>query len=105
MKEYFGKTSQVYQQTDGKRLILIPAFYRNIPNALKSDQKLLDVACGHGDFYELAKEKGYTYYGLDISKDMIDEAKRNFPDGRYLVSSAISFSRKYNERFVKYPEI
>src|SRR5687768_3441201 len=99
MKEYFGKTAAAYQQTDGKRFLLIPAFKRCIPKALKDKDLLLDVACGHGYYNVLAHEKGYQYFGVDISPDMIKRAKEDYPPGVYTVSPSTSFAGKIKQKF------
>lgn len=47
--------------------------------AYKEGDKLLDFGCGYGRFYEYFKNKGQDYYGMDISKAMIDEACLRYP--------------------------
>jgi len=98
MKEYLGEKSKVYQQTRGKRFILIPAIKRRLKN-VKSGGKFLDVGCGNGDFYILAAAKKMQYYGLDKSVDMIARAKAEYSKGHYIVSSAINFANHYKEKF------
>ncbi len=97
MKEYFGKSSKVYEQTRGKRFVLIPAIRRNLKKS--SNGKLLDVGCGIGDLSLVANAKGYTYYGVDVSKDMIARAKQIFPSGKFIVASATNFSSHFKEKF------
>lgn len=99
MKEYFGKRAKGYKQTKGKEYILFPALGKYIHQSKPSQKKLLDVGCGNGDLYELAKEKGHSYYGLDISKEMIQRAKDEYPKGTFLVSSATDFASKYGQAF------
>lgn len=45
-----------------------------------SDTTVLDVGCGYGGLYAYAKERGMeiSYTGVDIVKDMVDWAKREF---------------------------
>lgn len=97
MKEYLGKNSKVYGQTRGKRFILIPAIKRNLPKLSKG--KLLDVGCGIGDLSLVANAKGYDYYGVDLSKDMILRAKQTFPRGKYAVAPAADLSSYVKEKF------
>lgn len=37
--------------------------------------KLLDIGCGHGFFLEMAKEKGWDVYGLDLCQQAIEYAR------------------------------
>jgi phosphoserine phosphatase/SAM-dependent methyltransferase len=86
-----------YGHSRGKRLLLFPAVIRQIPKAKQG--KLLDVGCGLGDFYPIAQRKGYKYYGIDLSSDMINWAEDKFPRGYFKVADATSFSHHYNEKF------
>jgi ubiquinone/menaquinone biosynthesis C-methylase UbiE len=97
MKEYYGKGAKIYHQTKGKRFLLIPAILRNLKPVTKG--KLLDVACGNGDFSILVNKKGYEYHGLDVSPDMIKRAREDFPHGKFQVASATKFASKYKEKF------
>jgi len=97
MKEYFGKSSKSYKQTKGKRFLLLPAFIKLIPKTRKG--KLLDLGCGNGDLYPMVSKKGYDYFGLDISKDMIARAKKDYPRGNYSIYSASNFSKEYSDKF------
>lgn len=99
MQEYFGNSAKLFKQTGGKRYLLNPATERNIPQVTDSSYKLLDLGCGNGYFFGLAKDKGYQYYGLDISETMIERAKTEYPEGKYLVASATEFSTHYQEKF------
>ncbi len=46
--------------------------------SIKEDDKILDIGCGTGVFSQYVKEKGGKYFGLDISKRMIAQAKKDF---------------------------
>jgi SAM-dependent methyltransferase len=99
VKEYFGKSAQKYQQTQGKHHLLFPTFAKHTPSITSEIANLLDIGCGNGDLYQLAKEKNYNYFGLDISDEMIQRAKQDYPEGRFLVSSATDFASKYSQQF------
>ena len=98
MKEYLGQKSKIYQQTRGKRFILIPAIRRHLQTVPRYGT-LLDVGCGIGDFYELAKGRDLSYCGLDKSPDMINRAKEEYPKGHYIACSATNFSRQFKQKF------
>lgn len=53
---------------------------------------VLDVGCGYGFFLQKLKSR-YPYarldmYGVDISRMMVENAKRNIPDARFYLCSA-----------------
>lgn len=98
MKEYFGASAAMYDLTERKRFVLLPAVQRYIKKA-SSQKRLLDLACGNGAFYTIATNKGYRYFGLDISEDMIKLARAKYPKGSYLVANANNFSHLYKQKF------
>lgn len=53
---------------------------------------LLDVGCGVGDLYHfLQKERmEVNYTGIDILPDMIQEAERRYPEGKFLAGDLFS---------------
>lgn len=48
---------------------------------------VLDLGCGLGDFYEYLQQNGIQadYTGYDISPDLIEVAKKRFPDAQFEV--------------------
>lgn len=98
MKEYSGKSSHKYIQAKDKRYLLTPAIIRHIPKC-KGEMGFLDVGCGDGFFYDIATKKGYKYYGIDISKDMVNRSKHSYPNGNFAIGSATSFTKKIKQKF------
>ena len=92
MKEYYGKSATYYKQTGGRNLLLFPA----IKKYLLKGGKLLDVGCGNADFGIFAHENNLEYFGLDVSEDMLEEARKNFSKGKYLRAPSTNFALKYN---------
>jgi len=41
-------------------------------------KNLLDIGCGSGTFLALAKKKGFTCYGMDVSENAVDAAQRQY---------------------------
>lgn len=99
MKEYYGKSANIYKQRKINLYMLMPGIKKYIPKSEHKKGKLLDVGCGNGDYFTIAKNKGYEYWGLDISKDMISRAKKDHPQGKYLVASSANLSKCYKDKF------
>jgi ubiquinone/menaquinone biosynthesis C-methylase UbiE len=56
---------------------------------LKPKEKILDVGCGNGRFYELLKDKGIEYFGVDISEKLIEIAKSKYNGVDFRVGDAL----------------
>jgi len=54
---------------------------------LKTDDKLLDVACGAGFLLEMAENKGLFTYGLDFSSSALKIAAKNATSASLILSS------------------
>jgi SAM-dependent methyltransferase len=48
---------------------------------------ILDYGCGKGDFYQFLRDRGIDlqYTGFDINPDLIETARRKFPECRFRV--------------------
>lgn len=55
-------------------------------------EKVLDLGCGNGRFYELFKEKSIDYTGVDNSEKLIEIAKRRYPETKFLIADALNLS-------------
>ncbi len=56
---------------------------------IKKGIKVLDLGCGNGRVFELLKDLDIEYYGLDISRELINHAKKNVPNGHFLVGDLL----------------
>jgi SAM-dependent methyltransferase len=69
-----------------------------------SGKTVLDFGCGKGDFYGFIKEKGISprYCGIDINKNLIELARRKYPEAEFLVMDIdeTDFNRYFNIMFV-----
>ena len=59
-------------------------------NYLIKDEKVLDLGCGNGRFYEFFKNKDIDYIGADDSEKLIEIAKQKFPDGIFQTANALN---------------
>jgi alkylated DNA repair protein alkB family protein 8 len=70
----------------------------------KPNTKVLDLGCGNGRFFELLKNKGIDYTGIDNSKKLIELAKKKYlsipslSDGidKFVVGNALNLPFKNN---------
>ena len=53
-------------------------------------EKILDVGCGNGRFFEFCKEKNLDYSGIDSSEKLIKIAKNSYPEAKFQVADALS---------------
>jgi len=53
--------------------------------------KVLDLGCGYGRFTKLLVSLGYETIGIDISRPLIDRAKKLCPQARYRVISVQNY--------------
>jgi ubiquinone/menaquinone biosynthesis C-methylase UbiE len=62
--------------------------------------KILDLGCGNGRFFELLKDKDVNYIGVDFSEKLIEIAKKKYPKVKFQVADALnlSFPNNYFDR-------
>lgn len=57
---------------------------------LARGEKVLDLGCGNGRYFEFLKNKNVSYIGLDASEKLIKLAKKRFPQTKFLVGNALN---------------
>ncbi len=57
---------------------------------IKKRDKVLDLGCGNGRFYQFLKDKDINYVGIDSSSRLIEKAKGRYPDVDFRVADALS---------------
>lgn len=53
----------------------------------KEGEKILDLACGSGQWLEFFKKKKIIYFGIDFSEKLIEIAKKRYPKSNFLVGN------------------
>lgn len=52
---------------------------------------LLDLGCGNGALSKILHDKGYNVKGIDASKELLDIARKNYPDIEFIEADATNF--------------
>jgi ubiquinone/menaquinone biosynthesis C-methylase UbiE len=60
----------------------------------RKNEKVLDLGCGNGRFSQYLQGADYT--GVDASQKMIEQAKKRFPDKKFIKGSALDLPFKDN---------
>ena len=86
---YMGKEGGDYQRT-----IVFPGALRLL--APRKDGSYLDLACGQGSFSKLLSTKAASVDGLDASKTLIEQARKNAPKNvRFHLGDATNFAHLF----------
>lgn len=88
---YFGKTAKTYNRnrsTDVRDRDVLDREVQIVQQFLRNSKKgkILDVGCGTGRIFPFYGNR--EIYGVDISKDMLDIAKKNHPKAHFKISDA-----------------
>ncbi len=68
----------------------LPQDFKLLAEYIKDGDKVLDLGCGNGRLIELFQNKNVDYSGTDNSEKLIEIAKKKYPHGNFIVSSALS---------------
>jgi len=53
-------------------------------------EKILDLGCGNGHFFEYFESKGVNYFGVDNSGRLIEIAERQHPNSNFQIADALN---------------
>jgi len=79
---YDGRHSFVYKAGAGLIDLLAP----------QAGERILDLGCGTGPLAAELAKRGCHVIGMDLSAEMVREARRNYPDLDFRVADATSFT-------------
>lgn len=57
---------------------------------LVEGERVLDLGCGNGRFYQFFSDKNVDYIGVDNSERLIEIAKKRYPWGKFQVADALN---------------
>ena len=72
--------------------VLIPEILDKLKTYVKNNGKVLDLACGEGSVTNEIYQAGYKVVGVDLSNDLIANAKHSFPDIHFFQEDAKNLS-------------
>ena len=86
IKEFYD--NKYYDQKND--LNKIPSHYKRLAKSLKISptQKILDVACGTGEWLKACNDNGANVYGVDLSEKAINLCGKRIPQGNFYQHSA-----------------
>jgi SAM-dependent methyltransferase len=65
-------------------------------------ERVLDLGCGNGRYYEYFKEKGLDYHGLDNSEKLVEVARKRYKEADFRVGDALNlpFSDNFFDKVI-----
>ncbi|MFZ4632082.1 MAG: class I SAM-dependent methyltransferase [Patescibacteria group bacterium] len=72
---------------------------REFAAEVKDGDNVLDVACGNGRLIEALKNKKINYLGVDNSFNLIELAKKNYPDYKFMIGDMLNLEKIENNEF------
>jgi len=86
-KETYNAVAEAFS---GTRSFVWPDINFLLAHINKGDQ-VLDLGCGNGRLCEFIKDKGAQYTGLDFSENLIAEARKKYPEAKFLIGNILDF--------------
>lgn len=81
-----------------RKKALWPAIYKLVAS-VKDGDKVLDLACGNGRLLEALKDKKIDYLGVDNSIELLNLARRNYPEHKFIASNMLALGSLENQEF------
>ena len=70
----------------------IPEDIKNLGEYAKGGEKILDLGCANGRFFEVLNGKKVEYVGIDKSEKLIEIARKKYPGVKFQVGDAFNLS-------------
>jgi ubiquinone/menaquinone biosynthesis C-methylase UbiE len=76
MRISFDRVADVYDKTRGLPTEVMNSVMNCLSKELKGEKTILDIGVGTGRFARPLQENGFDVVGIDIARDMVNEARR-----------------------------
>ena len=73
----------------------------DFPYVINKDEKILDIGCGPGKWYDSISKITKNYHGIDYSKNMINIAKKRNPEGKWTVADEKYIDGKFYDTIME----
>jgi SAM-dependent methyltransferase len=79
-------------------MVIIPNVIEKLENFVggsasgSAGGKVVDIACGEGTVTHRIKEAGYNPIGMELSQDLVNNARHNYPEINFVKEDARNFS-------------
>jgi len=89
----------IAEKFSSAREVVWPEFSFLFTDFLVPGDKILDIGCGNGRFFELCNNK-ISYFGIDSSEELIKIAKNRYAEANFQVADALKlpFSDNYFDK-------
>lgn len=65
-------------------------------NYLRERDRVLDAGCGNGRYVPVFKKKGVEYFGIDQSQELIEIARKTYPESKFFVGGILNLPFQNN---------
>ncbi len=84
VKSNYEEIAGKYNETRKKHLMPLWGVLVDYCQKIKGGSAVLDVGCGNGRLIEAFDDKQIDYLGVDSSKELLEKAKENHPDKKFV---------------------
>lgn len=72
----------------------VPQYGNSVINLIDTEncKTVLDLGCGNGALSKALYDKGFEVIGIDASNEMLDIARKSYPDINFINADAVDFS-------------
>ena len=86
----------ILQKRDEPDRYFIQLYHKIASAGNLKNRHVLEIGCGTGMWYELLKDTGIKYVGTDASSEMLEWAKKDYPEADFRVMDGYDLTFKDN---------
>lgn len=93
VKNNYEKIADQFNQTRQKHLEPLWSELVKAAKSIESGSKIFDIGCGNGRLIKAFFGKQINYLGVDNNKNLIEAAKKNFPDYNFQIGDILDLGK------------